>query len=234
MKQKFTATPDFWKLFPETEIAVLFADNINNKSYGKIPKGLLKQANAVALKWVEKSPISANPVIKDWREAYQKFKTKKGARCAVENLLKRAKKQKGVGTINPIVDIYNSVSLEWAFPVAGEDRDFLQGDLKLTLAKGGEKFVPISEDSTEEALEGEVVYKDAKSVVSRCWTWRDSARVQVTEETKSLIFYMENINPQRRADHNQAIQLLQKRLKDYLDIEAISVLITKEHPEVSF
>lgn len=234
MEQKFMVTPSFWNLFPETEIAVLFADNVNNMSYGKVPKDLLKQANTSALKWVEKDPISDNPVIKDWREAYQKFKTKKGARCAVENLLKRAKQQKGVGTINPIVDIYNSVSLEWAFPVAGEDRDFLQGDLKLTLAKGGEKFIPISEDSTEEALEGEVVYKDAESVVSRCWAWRDSARVQVTEETKSLVFYMENINPRRRADHNQAVQLLQKRLKDYLGIETTSALITKEYPEVNF
>ncbi|GAA3016097.1 B3/B4 domain-containing protein [Tetragenococcus solitarius] len=234
MEQKFIATSAFWELFPEAEIAVLFADNVSNQSYGKIPKDLLKQANDHAVKWVEEDPISANPVIKDWRQAYQKFKTKKGARCAVENLLKRAKQQKGVGAINPIVDIYNSVSLEWAFPVAGEDRDFLQGNLELTLAKGGEKFVPISEDSTEEALAGEVVYKDAKSVISRCWAWRDSARIQVTEETKNLIFYMENINPKRKADHNQAVQLLQKRLKDYLGIEASAVLITKERPEISF
>ncbi|AYW46031.1 tRNA ligase [Tetragenococcus koreensis] len=234
MKQKFITTPAFWDLFPEVEIAVLLANNVDNHSYANVPKELLERANLQALKWVENDPISANPVIKDWREAYQKFKTKKGARCAVENLLKRAKQQKGVGSINPVVDIYNSISLEWGFPVAGEDRDFLEGDLKLTIAEGGEKFIPISEDNIEEALRGEVVYKDADSVISRCWAWRDSARVQVTEETKNLIFYMENINPKRKEDHEQAIKLLQKRLKTYLDIEATSFLITKEQTEVAF
>ena len=47
---------------------------------------LLIEANKKALKWV-----SADPIIKSWRQTFQKFKTKKGARCSVENLLKRAK-----------------------------------------------------------------------------------------------------------------------------------------------
>ncbi|KFN89209.1 MULTISPECIES: B3/4 domain-containing protein [Tetragenococcus] len=233
MKQKFIVRDSFWELFPETEIAVLLADDVSNRSYENMPKDLLKQANSRAIKWVEEDPISANPVIKDWRTAYQRFKTKKGARCAVENLLKRAKQQNGVKSINPVVDIYNSVSLEWAFPVAGEDRDFLKGDLELTIAQGGEIFVPISEERTEEALTGEVVYKDSESIISRCWAWRDSARVQVTEDTTNLVFYMENINPERKAEHKQAIQLLQSRLKQYLSIETTFGLITKQQPEIT-
>ncbi len=55
--------------------------------------------------------ISENAPVKAWREAYRLFKTKKGARCSVENLLKRVLKGKPVGHITPAVDIYNTVSL---------------------------------------------------------------------------------------------------------------------------
>ncbi|MCO8289384.1 hypothetical protein [Tetragenococcus halophilus] len=44
---------------------------------------------------------------------------------------------------------------------------------------------------------------------------------------------MENINPERKAEHKQAIQLLQSRLKQYLSIETTFGLITKQQPEIT-
>lgn len=234
MGHGFKVDSSFWELFGDTEIAVLTAYDINNQDDSKVPADLLNKANEKALQWVGQDPISDNPVIQDWRQAFRKFKTKKGARCAVENLLKRAKQGKGVGKINPVVDIYNSVSLEWAFPIGGEDLDQIKGKVELTVSNGGEKFFPIGEDEYEDTLPGEVIYRDDQAVLSRCMAWRDSARVEVTAATKNLIFYMENINPKRHADHQQAIQLLQKRLHDYLDIDTNLYILTKEHSTVDF
>ncbi len=235
MSQKFIVDESFWEIFPDVKIAFLTAHDVKNQDTGQVPADLLTTANQVAAtRWVPNDPISKNTVIQDWREAFQQFKTKKGARCAVENLLKRAKNGKGVGNINPVVDIYNSVSLEWAFPVAAEDMDQVEGDIHLTVAQGGEPFRPIGEDEVEEALPGEVIYQDAHDVVSRCWAWRDSSRVEATEETKNLLFYMENVNPERQADHLAATQALQQRLKDYLGLETTYTLVTKDHPVVTF
>ncbi|MCF1685970.1 hypothetical protein LQF67_10355 [Tetragenococcus halophilus] len=50
MKQKFIVRDSFWELFPETEIAVLLADDVSNRSYENMPKDLLKQANSRAIK----------------------------------------------------------------------------------------------------------------------------------------------------------------------------------------
>lgn len=75
-----------------------------------------------------------------WREAYRQFKTKKGARCSIEALLKRVENGRGVGSINPLVDIYNAVSLTWGLPCGGEDLDTFQGDLLLCTADGTEPF----------------------------------------------------------------------------------------------
>ncbi|KRN99326.1 B3/4 domain-containing protein [Companilactobacillus kimchiensis] len=233
--QKIIIDQDFWDIFPDVEIAVMTAHNINNKDDSDVPTDLIQNANEIAKKWVPDDPISANPVVKAWRDAYRKFKTKKGARNAVENLLKRAKNNKGVGNINPIVDVYNSVSLEYAFPIAAEDLDKIVGDVHLTVAKGGENFTPIGEDEAEEALPGEVVYRDNQDIISRCWAWRDSARVADTDDTKNLLFYMENIQPDRKSDHLKAADALKNRFHDYLKIDINDVtILNKAHPEFIF
>lgn len=235
MTQSFIVDEAFWQLFPEVEIAFLTAQDIDNHAKEQVPTDLLTTANHVAAtKWVPNDPISQNTVVQDWRQAFQQFKTKKGARCAVENLLKRAKNGKGVGTINPVVDVYNSVSLEWAFPVAAEDMDQIKGDIHLTVAQGGERFRPIGEDDVETALPGEVIYRDAYDVISRCWAWRDSARVEATEATQNLLFYIENVNPQRHADHVAATAALRTRLHDYLGISTTLHVVTHDQPSVAF
>ncbi|WP_125590912.1 B3/B4 domain-containing protein [Companilactobacillus jidongensis] len=233
--QKIIVDPEFWEIFPDVEITCMTARDIDNHDDSNVPDNLIQHANEVAKKWVPDDPISANPVVHAWREAYRKFKTKKGARNAVENLLKRAKNDKGVGNINPVVDVYNSISLEYAFPIAAEDLDNIVGDVHLTVAKGGEPFVPIGEDEPEEALTGEVIYRDEQGVLSRCWAWRDSSRVEATDDTKNLLFYMENIQPDRKDDHTEAGEQLIKRFKDYLDIDINDLtIISKDNPEFVF
>lgn len=233
MGKKFIVEKPFWDIFPDVEIAVLVVEKINNHENQLIPKDLLEKANQQATKWVSEEPISTNEVIADWRKAFQKFKTKKGARCAVESLLKRAKQGKGVTNINPLVDIYNSVSLNWAFPVAAEDLSKIEGNIRLTVAVGDEKFSPIGEQEKQVALPNEVIYEDDRSVLSRCWSWRDSARVEVTEDTNEVIFYMENVNPKRKEDHKKAAVELQTKLKQYFNCDSRVALITKNSPSVS-
>lgn len=233
MDKMFSVDTAFWDLFPNVEIAVIEAKNINNQNYNSIPSDLLEKANQVATKWVPNEPISSNEVISDWRMAFKKFKTKKGARCAIESLLKRAKQGKGVKKINPLVDVYNSVSLNWAFPVAGEDLSKIDGKLSLKIANGGEEFWPIGESKPQEALPGEVIYTDNYSVLSRCWSWRDSAKVEVTKNTTDVLFYMENVNPKRKKDHQQAVIELQDKLKKYFNADSKTWIITKNSPLIN-
>ena len=69
---------------------------------------MLRNAENEALKYLGNPEFTQNEVVRVWREAFQKFKTKKGARCSIEALLKRVKNENHIGTINPLVDIYNS------------------------------------------------------------------------------------------------------------------------------
>ena len=60
-------------------------------------------------------------------EAFKNLK--QGARSSIEALLKRVNNSNHIGTINPLVDIYNSISLKYALPCGGEDIDKFVGDI---------------------------------------------------------------------------------------------------------
>ena len=112
-------------------------------------------------------------------------------------LLKRVENGRGVGSINPLVDIYNAVSLTWGLPCGGEDLDTFQGDLLLCTADGTEPFRALGDEEDEPPFPGEIVYKDDAGAVCRCWNWRDGQRTMLTENTKNAFLILECVDPAR-------------------------------------
>jgi len=169
-----------------------------------------------ALKYLQNAEFSSNEVIKVWREAFKKFKTKKGARSSIEALLKRVHNGNQLGTINPLVDIYNSISLRYALPCGGEDIDTFVGDIRLTKAVGNENFVVLGTDKSEPPYEDEIVYKDNEGAICRCWNWRESVRTMLTENTKNAFLCIELIDEKRSEEFENALKDLEKAVQDNL------------------
>nr|WP_238331101.1 phenylalanine--tRNA ligase beta subunit-related protein [Furfurilactobacillus milii] len=192
----------------------------------------MDDANQQAQQLVPETPIAQNGVVADWREAYRKFKTKKGARSSIENLLKRAQQGKPVSSINPLVDLYNVISLRHALPCGGENIDAMVGDIKLTVADGGEPFHPLGEDDEEPALPGEVVYKDDAGIICRCWNWRDGERTMLTEDTSNAFLCLECVNPERKDALEAALADLKELTKAYLNADAETSILTIDQPRV--
>lgn len=218
---KFIITEEFWELFPEAEIAVVLAKGINN-SEGFTENvrteiiEMLEESNKEAEKFLTEGTFSENKVISVWRKAYQKFKTKKGVRCSIEALLKRIEKGSGVGPLNPLVDIYNSVSLKYGLPCGGEDIDTFSGDMILTKATGEEPFMALGDEEYSTALPGEIIYKDDEGVVCRCWNWRDGQRTMLTEDTRNAFLIIESVDPDRSSDLKAAAESLAELTVRYL------------------
>lgn len=230
---KFIASESFWELFPEAEIGlILFKDiKMEEKSSREI-KDKLDEAHDKALTYLTKPVLSENPVIKVWRDAFKLFKTKKGARSSIEALLKRVSKDQDVGSINPLVDIYNATSLNYALPCGAEDIDKFVGDLRLEITKGGDDFMAIGDDKNSPTLEGELCYKDDEGAVCRCFNWRDGQRTMITEDTKNAILFMESIDPDRKEDLKEAIKYLAENLENHLEGKVEVHFLTKENPSV--
>ena len=236
--QKFIAEESFWKLFPEAAIGVIVARGM--KPASEVPAedaaaiaALLREANAQADRHLTSNTISQNEVVRVWRDAYQQFKTKKGARCSIENLLKRVLKGNPVGSITPAVDIYNAVSLKYALPVGGEDIDTFEGDLRLGITEGGDAFRARGEDEDEPTLPGELCYRDDAGAVCRCWNWRDGQRTALTDDSESAFLIIECVDPSRIDDLRAALDEFSQLIERYLgaSIEAHAI-VDRSNPEV--
>lgn len=134
--------------FPDAELGIVIAAGINNKSSECLARDEitkeLAEANIKARKFIDKDTLSECSAVSVWREAFQKFKKKKGNRSSIEALLSRVQKGNEVGPINPLVDIYNTMSLTYGLPCGGEDLDNIAGTMRLTLSEnGGEEFIAI-------------------------------------------------------------------------------------------
>ena len=215
--KKFVIEDDFWSLFPSARIGVVICKGIDNsiKDEEKYKETLL-EAEKEALKYLQNEEFSSNQVIKVWREAFQKFKTKKGARSSIEALLKRVNNGNHLGTINPLVDIYNCISLRYALPCGGEDIDTFAGDIRLTKAVGNENFVTLGTDKSEPPYEGEIVYKDNEGAICRCWNWREAVRTMLTENTTNAFLCIELIDEKRTEEFENALKDLEKTVQDNL------------------
>lgn len=215
--KKFVIEDDFWSLFPSARIGVVVCYGIDNTIKDKDKyKEMILNSEKDALKYFQNAEFSSNEVIKVWREAFQKFKTKKGARSSIEALLKRVNNGNHLGTINPLVDIYNSISLRYALPCGGEDIDTFASDIRLTKAVGNENFVTLGTDENAPPYEGEIIYKDNEGAICRCWNWREAVRTMLTENTKNAFLCIELIDENRTEEFENALKDLEKTVQDNL------------------
>lgn len=79
MKQ-VTVDSKFWELFPDAQINILFANGIDNHDNNENineRKQLLANATREADKFLTNETFRLNPVVDQWRKAFQQFKRKK-------------------------------------------------------------------------------------------------------------------------------------------------------------
>ncbi|AGE21221.1 putative phenylalanyl-tRNA synthetase [Geobacillus sp. GHH01] len=230
---RFVVEDDVWAIFPHAKIGVVVAQGIDNSiKNASVYEQMLREAEKEARKFLEFEELSRNPVISVWREAFRRFRTKKGARCSVEALLKRVKNGHHIPTINPLVDIYNCISLRYGLPCGGEDIDTFVGDIRLALADGNEPFIPLEGEENDPPYEGEIVYKDDMGVICRCWNWREAQRTMLTEQTKRAFLCMESIDDTRHEALHQALEELACLIQRHLGGTVKKHLLDARHSEI--
>ena len=232
---KVTVENEFWELFPQAQINIMVAKGLDNsvdESKDLYFKSLLDKGSKRAEDFISDEPFTQNEVIQEWRQAFTKFKTKKGARSSIEALLKRVSQGREFNPINPLVDIYNSVSLSYAVPCGGEDIDKIEGGLHLAKAQGGEPFFPLGAETDAPALPEEIIYHDDEGAVCRCLNWREAKRTMLTEETRDAVLVIEAVNEEQAKRAQAAMQELQYLVEDYFGVKGEITHLTMEHPSV--
>jgi len=141
-------------------------------------------------------PEWAEAHIAAWTEVFQGFGAKpKRTPCSVDALRKRVLRDGTMPAIDPVVDLYNAVSLRYAVPVGGENITAYQGEPRLIVAEGTEPFDTIKEGepAVEYPARGEVIWCDDAGVTCRRWNWRQGIRTRLGVEAQQMWFILESL-----------------------------------------
>jgi DNA/RNA-binding domain of Phe-tRNA-synthetase-like protein len=141
-------------------------------------------------------PSWAEAHLASWADAYLQFGSKPNRTpCSAQALRKRVLKDGHIPTINPVVDLYNAVSLRYALPVGGENYNAYVGRAFLTIAQGDEVFETVmnGEALIETPTPGEVIWRDDAGVTCRRWNWRQGIRTRLEAATGRMWFVLESL-----------------------------------------
>ncbi|CAN7659533.1 B3/B4 domain-containing protein [Pararhizobium sp. LjRoot238] len=177
---------------PDFRAISVFVD-IKDDTRGTIARNVLEEAcdfvRAGGPAWSEAHLAS-------WAEAYSRFGAKPNRTpCSAQALKKRVKKDGRIPSINPIVDLYNAVSLRFAIPVGGENLDAYVGKPRLSVADGTEVFDTVmnGEAVIENPTKGEVIWRDDIGVTCRRWNWRQGTRTRLETLGGRMWFILESL-----------------------------------------
>jgi DNA/RNA-binding domain of Phe-tRNA-synthetase-like protein len=193
---RFRVDDALFERFPDLAIGVVIAAGIDNRRHGEAAAAFLRErVDAVRSSWSLDS-LEADPRIAAWREAYRSFGAKpKKYRCSVENMIRTILDGGELPPINAAVATYNAISLKHCVPSGGDDLDRVVGDIVLTFAEGGERFVPLNGTESRPPKPGEVIYRDDEDVLCRRWNWRECDKSKMTAESRNLCLVVEGLPP---------------------------------------
>jgi DNA/RNA-binding domain of Phe-tRNA-synthetase-like protein len=195
------------KIAPGFSAMSIYVD-ATNAQVGSLPSNVLTDTCAFV---VNGGPSWAEAHLGSWADAYQRFGAKPNRTpCSAQTLRKRVLKDGGLPAINPVVDLYNAVSLKYAVPVGGENYDAYVGRPFLTIADGTEPFDTVmnGEAVVENPSPGEVVWRDDVGVTCRRWNWRQGTRTRLDHALGRMWFILESLETMPGAVLEEASDML--------------------------
>ncbi|NGX58927.1 MAG: Lysine--tRNA ligase [Chlamydiae bacterium] len=225
--------PEIWQRYPHLKIGVLIARHINNEGKGDEALQTLRKSELDAKNRYAQAELGEVGELIDWREAFRSFGYKPSStRCSAEALLRRAVKGKELPDISPIVNLYNHISLKYTLPAGADDLDQVEGQVRLTIAKGDESFVAMGGGEKEIAKPGEVIYRDDAEVTCKAWNWRECEKTKITPKTKNAALVIEGLEHTSLHEMAAALKELQTLLAQFCGGEFEIYLLDAEHPEM--
>jgi len=178
-----------FRAFPGYVRHVVVAEGMDNsRGPEHLPdlEEMLREAEAAVRTDPAYLELKADPRLAAWREAFQAFQVNPN-KCppSIFNLIKRVRSGASLPFINPLVCIFNVVSLHHGLPAGGDDLDKVVGEVRLGYADGTETYVPLGQpEARETPNKGEVILVDTgnQDVFCRAWCWRNGhpSRIEAT------------------------------------------------------
>ncbi|HEY7032166.1 MAG TPA: phenylalanine--tRNA ligase beta subunit-related protein [Thermomicrobiales bacterium] len=231
---RFVVEDSFWQLFPEASIGAVAVRGIDNRANAEACEALLLAQAERTAREIGEAEIGALAAVAPWRSAYLAFGVKPSRyKSSIEGLLRSAKAGR-LRSINPLVDLYNTVSLKHQLPCGGEDLGAIVGEIRLTRAMGDEPFVPLGGTESEPPPAGAVIYRDDLGAICSCWNWREADRTKLTEATTDAFLCIEALPPAGAEALRTACDELARLVAEWLGGKASVVVVDRELRAIGF
>ena len=213
---------EIFRLYPGYRRGLVLAQGLRN---GAANAGLIEQLRTqeVALREHVQGNPAEYPRIAAWREAYRRFGARPSDfRSSIEALARRVLRGDALPSINALVDIGNLISLRYLVPVGVHPVPPGEGPLCLRLSNPTDSFLPPDGAAAEVPEKGEVVFVQGSTVLTRRWTWRQSALTLTLPETTAVFFNIDALQSVPDEEIDAAIRDIGQLVREHCggDVDA--------------
>jgi len=232
---QFSIQKKLFDILPDLTIGMVVAKDVDNTQPSREIETLLSQAIEEMKRNFLVDKAQEHPRIKPWRNAFSKLGIS-GSKfpTSIESMVRRILKGDPFPRINPLVDLYNSISLKYLVPMGGHDLNTIKGNIYLRFAEGWEPFSPMGGGETIIVPKGELVYRDDEEVLTRNWVWRQCEKDKATEKTKNVFIPIDVLGEVGRERADEILRELSELIPKYLGGTLFSAILNREKPSTEF
>ena len=233
----YAVSQDIFAKLPTACFGAVAVRGLDNTRPQPELEAMLQENIAACEAYFEGVKPKESPAIVPYREAFRALDINPNKfLCSIEALLTRIAKGKGFPTINGIVDLGNAISIKYRLPIGAHDLDTIDNGLDVRMAVAGDTFIAFGETEEETPDVGEAIYASGNEVRTRRWTWRQSERGKITEETKAVLFPIDGFADVNKAEVYEAIEEFKVLLHRFFgdDIEVATGFVDAENPKFAF
>jgi DNA/RNA-binding domain of Phe-tRNA-synthetase-like protein len=211
----YSVAQEIFGMFPGYCLGVAVFDNLDNSGPSPALAEMLREAEQQVRLEVACN-VAEHPKVVSWRNAYRAFGAKPAEhRSSIEALVRRVLKPDSLPTISPLVDIGSIVSLRHLMPVGVHPIRHADTQVALRRAVERDRFFPPAQAAAEDVSPGEIVLADQVEVLTRRWTWRQSANTRTLSESRRVFFNVDGLAPSSEQDVRAALSAVESLVREF-------------------
>lgn len=230
-----------FKKCPRCKFAALIVTNLMNPkinqdhTYQFLCQQIDKARKEAAIKKQSRSKSYAPKEIVNWDETLEKIgidpeKNKPSHKALWERTVENSEE---LPNINPLVNIYNAISIKHKVPIGGHDIANIKGPVTVGPNTKELSFTQMNTNKTEKIDKKEFVYADTEKIMTRNWVWRQSEQTKSTPNTKEIFIPIDTINRTVEEIENIAQEVYSAIKHFYPDAQAQLAIADAKEPKVT-
>lgn len=230
---KFKIDPTVFEKFPNLIVALPVITGFDNTKNSKKALDLLREIEMELREKTNLPDFLKDPRVTSYVQCFKEFGTDpEKFRPAHVALAVRVLEGGNLPDINPMVNLYNAMSLKYITPFGGENLEAVYGDFVLKFAEGGEQWIPIGGGKSKPATKGELVWSDDFDLSTRALNWRQCDRTKMTDKTTTGYYVMDGFEDINKENIEKAAVDFCETATKLFGGEAKIYWLDKAHPEV--